>query len=307
MSDTTDTEFARQRALDAYRIVDTLPEAVFDDVARLASMLCDAPIALVSLVDRDRQWFKAAVGLQAQQTARQHAVCDHAIRNPETMFEVSDLAADARFAANPIVVDGPRARFYAGMPLVTPGGQAVGTVCVLDREPRSLDPSRREALASLARLTMNLLESRRRELEHERAALLQAGAVELRDPAASTGHYTLVLIEVQAFADAVRERGERAVEKALQQLDARLAELLPAGGSADRATGSPEFIVVLPAEDADAALRPVHAALAGFERETGLRLLAGIASTDHGEPVETVFLRADEALSRVKSDGATGA
>ena len=150
-------EHARQRALDAYRAVDSLPEVAYDDIVRLASMLCDVPIALVSLIDRDRQWFKASCGLEMRETSRDIAFCDHAIRQPGQLMEVPDARNDQRFADNPLVTGSTAFQFYAGMPLVTPSGAAIGTVCVLDQKPRALNESQRQALASLARLTMNLL------------------------------------------------------------------------------------------------------------------------------------------------------
>ena len=105
-----EAEFTRQRALDAYRVVDTLPEPAYDDIARLAAVVCDAPVALVSLIDRDRQWFKARVGTDIIETPRDEAVCDQAIRSPNGLLEVPDLARDPRFARHPTVagVEGAR-------------------------------------------------------------------------------------------------------------------------------------------------------------------------------------------------------
>ena len=98
-----EAERARQRALDTYRIVDTLPEAAYDDIVRIASLVCGAPVALISLLDRDRQWFKARIGIDVAETPRNEAVCDHAIRRPQQLFEVRDLAGDPRFAQLPVV------------------------------------------------------------------------------------------------------------------------------------------------------------------------------------------------------------
>ena len=300
-------ESTRQRALDTYRIVDTLPEAAFDDIARLASMLCGAPIAAVSLIDRDRQWFKARTGVTEHGSTRADAVCDHAIRTPGALMEVPDLAADARFVSNPFVTGDIGARFYAGMPLVTPSGEAIGTVCVLDRQPRTLDDSQRDALSALARLTMNLLESHKRELALERAALLATPAPPspaIAQPgAAGRGHFTVAIVELQDFAGSVQRLGERATEKAMHALAVEFEGLLRTekGDAIDRATGSPEFIVVLQGEDTDAPLQRLREALPAFERETGLCMLLGAAASQApGEPMGTVFVRADEALSAEK-------
>ena len=104
-------EFARQRALDAYRIVDTLPEQAYDDIVQLASTLCEVPMALVTLIDRDRQWFKARMGLDDEQTDRKIAMCDHAIREPGRLMEVRDASVDPRFADFPHVTGAPYVRF----------------------------------------------------------------------------------------------------------------------------------------------------------------------------------------------------
>src|ERR1700760_4656332 len=115
---TSETE--RQRELDSYRIVDSLPETAYDDIVRLASALCGTPMALVSLIDRDRQWFKSKIGFEPSETRRDEAFCNHAIRTPDRLMEVHDATTDARFANHPSVTGGANIRFYAGMPLVTP-------------------------------------------------------------------------------------------------------------------------------------------------------------------------------------------
>ncbi len=153
-------EAERLQALHAYAILDTLPEAVFDDVVGLVSSICEVPIALISLLDEDRQWFKAKVGIEAEQTARSEAFCSHAIMNPEDVFVIPDTQQDSRFRCNPLVEGDPRIRFYAGASIVTPGGYAVGTVCAIDRVPRELSHSQQLALVMLARLVGHMLDRR---------------------------------------------------------------------------------------------------------------------------------------------------
>ena len=144
-------ESARLEALHTLQVMDTLPEAVYDDIVALAAQICGTPIGMVSLLDAKRQWFKAKVGLTPTETPRDLAFCAHAIASREPMMVVEDASLDPRFHANPLVTGAPHVRFYAGAPIVLPGGAAVGTVCVIDTVPRSLDAAQLLALQALAR------------------------------------------------------------------------------------------------------------------------------------------------------------
>ena len=161
-------ESARLAALHALQLMDTLPETVYDDIVALAAQICGTPIGLVSLVDSERQWFKARVGLAPTETSRDLAFCAHAIASPEPVFVVEDATLDPRFSANPLVTGAPRIRFYAGAPIVLPGGEAMGTVCVIDTVPRRLDGAQLQALQALARQVTALFELRLRTRELER-------------------------------------------------------------------------------------------------------------------------------------------
>jgi len=151
----------RLAALMGYDVLDTLPEAAFDDIVFLASVICNTPIALISLVDESRQWFKARVGFEMEETSREEAFCAHAILQPEEILVVPDALEDPRFATNPLVTESPGIRFYAGVPLNNPQGLPLGTLCTMDSVPRRLTNEQGRALAALSREVMVHLELRR--------------------------------------------------------------------------------------------------------------------------------------------------
>ncbi|MGC2721953.1 MAG: response regulator [Candidatus Acidiferrales bacterium] len=157
---TPPNEAARLQTLHRYGILDTLPEQEFDDLTRLAAQICGTPVAMVSLVDADRQWFKSKLGFEAEQTSRDVAFCAHAIHQPDVMV-VQDALADERFKDNPTVTGPPHVRFYAGAPLITQDGFALGTLCVVDSQPRDLMPEQKRALTALSRQVVSQLELRR--------------------------------------------------------------------------------------------------------------------------------------------------
>ena len=153
-------EAERLAALKEYHILDTGTEQAYDDITILAAHICEVPIAMISLVDEARQWFKSKVGLEQQQTSRNVAFCAHAILQNEP-FIVRDATKDRRFADNALVTGEPHVRFYAGIPLINPEGLALGTLCVVDHQPRLLSAAQQEALRALSRQVMALPELRR--------------------------------------------------------------------------------------------------------------------------------------------------
>ena len=161
-------EKKRLKVLWQYEVLDTVPEEVFDDLTELAARICEAPIALITLVDEKRQWFKSRVGLTVKETSRDISFCGHAICQSD-LFIVPDAMHDKRFSHNPLVTADPKIRFYAGAPLITPDGHTLGTLCVIDKVPRELTNDQRQALRVLARHVMTQLELRRHANELTRA------------------------------------------------------------------------------------------------------------------------------------------
>jgi diguanylate cyclase (GGDEF)-like protein len=213
----------RLEALRECQILDTLPEEAYDDITLLASQLCDAPISLVSLVDGERQWFKARHGLDANETPRHLAFCTHAIMRPTELLVVDDATQDPRFASNELVTGEPTIRFYAGAPLVTSKGHALGTLCVMDRVPRHLSAPQLGALRALSRQVVAHLELRRTIAELElKDKLMEEFRLELKQYQAQLKEATVQLHE-QSFTDALtsvfNRRGlmlhlERAIQNA---------------------------------------------------------------------------------------------
>jgi len=287
-------EVERQRALDSYRILDTVPEQAYDDLVRIASAICGTPMALVSLIDRERQWFKANRGLDAAETPRDVSFCGHALHQPDNLFIVQDALTDARFVDNPLVTGDPNIRFYAGAPLVTPGGLAVGTLCVIDREPRTLEPFQVEAMQGLSRQVVALMELRRAydqlrhhmgerdwyelqlkqyqsELEQENLHLSrQSGtdaltgltnrrglnaALDWRIERAREGESLhLAIVDIDHFKMINDLHGHHIGDETLAAVAAMLKAHCGSNGTIARAGGE-EFIVLLPGVNADAALR----------------------------------------------------
>lgn len=161
-----DNEQQRLSSLRQLQVLDSQFETLFDAITRLASEVCGTPIALISLVDEDRQWFKANVGLPGvQQTPREHAFCAHTILG-DSLMEVKNASQDPRFAANPLVTGAPDIRFYAGAPIKLPMGENIGTLCVIDRQAGELNELQRRTLAGLANIVAKALIARRMGLEH---------------------------------------------------------------------------------------------------------------------------------------------
>ena len=168
-----ESEKARLKALFCYNVLDTPAEKVFDDLTELATALCKTPVATITLIDEDREWYKSKVGIDDEQAPRNISFCAHTILQDDLLI-IPDTFKDERFSDNPFVLEDPPLRFYAGAPLITPAGHAIGTLCVIDHVPRKLNSIQKNALKILANCVITQLESRRMTeeiLEHGKALL----------------------------------------------------------------------------------------------------------------------------------------
>ncbi len=223
-------ELSRLAALLRYEILDTPDESAFDDFAQLAAYICDTPIALISLVDNHRQWFKSRLGLDVSETPRDISFCTHTIEG-QGIFEINDAHQDQRFRHNPLVTGDPHIRFYAGAPLTSPDGYNLGTLCVIDRQPRQLSDAQRGALVRLSRQIMRLFEERLQAHRYaEQAALQQA----LLNSAASA----MLVTTAEGLISGVNPTAERLFGYSEQMLIGRplTSTLFPPDALARRAT-----------------------------------------------------------------------
>lgn len=207
-----DNESGRIEALLNFRVLDTPPEQAYDDITQIAAEICQTPISLVSLVDTDRQWFKSRVGLDATETPRDLAFCAHAILQ-SGLFVVEDTLQDERFADNPLVLEDPKIRFYAGAPLVTHDGHGLGTLCVIDREPRQLSDSQKATLLALGRQVVSQLELRLHALKLKRE-------VDLRDHIMSllSNNLLSAFTTINGFSNILSNRLEKLSGEQIKEL-----------------------------------------------------------------------------------------
>jgi GAF domain-containing protein len=219
----------------SYEILGTPPELEFDALTRLAAFMFDAPIAVVSLMDENRLWFKSQIGLNVLELDRKVAFCAHAIMEPRQALVVDDLMGDDRFAGNPLVTEAPHIRFYAGAPIVDPDGFALGTIAVIDARPRQFSAAQREALVDLSTLVMTALRSRRNALElgqlartdhltgiANRAQFELAVASEIQQAARTGEGFTVLCMDLDGFKEVNDEHGHAAGDAVLRESSSRL-------------------------------------------------------------------------------------
>lgn len=326
-------EEARLAKLHEYQILDTPPEPAYDDLTYLASRICRTPIALLSLVDRERQWCKSRLGLEWDELPREVSFCAHAILHGG-LTVVPDTQQDPRFADNPLTQGPSPLRFYAAASLLAPGGEALGTLCVMDHQPRGLEAEEQAALAALARQAMVLLELRREARQRQRyQELLEEANARLRlqaDHDELTGLFnrrvllsrfkeefyralryeqplSLLLLDVDEFRAYNEAFGQAAGDEVLQRIAHFIRQTLRAGDIPAR-YGGEEFAVVLPNTPLQGALALAERLRAGVAQipwpKRPITLSIGVAAqTAAAEDPHTLIAAADEALYEAKRAG----
>lgn len=316
----SDNEAERQAALDDQYILDTEPGEDFNRITRLASQMLGVPIALISLVDRQRQWFLSRVGLEPKETSREVAFCAHTICSDDVMV-VSDATTDDRFRDNPLVTGDPHIRFYAGVPLQTRSGFNVGTLCVISPQPRQLAGTEQQLLQDLAGMVSQYLESRRNSYLcpltglQNRRPFQEAGQREFQRARQSGDGLTLLLFGLDGFPAFCARFGAPQGDRLLQEMATRLLNQLGESALLGRVTAD-EFAVLRPGLDGQegvALAEQIRAALAldGWLVE-GVRhplaISCGVASLGGDDSgFKDLFRRAEAALSQARLSGTTTA
>jgi len=313
----TNKDALRVAALHSYDVLDTDSEQVFDDLVRLAAEMTESPIALVSLVDAERQWFKARFGLEARETPRETAFCAHAILDPTQPFSVPDALEDQRFRNNPLVTGAPDIRSYLGVPLVDREGHALGTLCVIDRVPRAHDPRMRRIMKNLAAAVTANLELRRAlkvvsaaastdpltGLANRRTVVLKLTEAMARGEAVS-----VIAMDLDHFKEANDAFGHAAGDELLKLAAQRITAAVRSGDIVGRVGGDEFVAYLIGVSDPEVALTVVNristnvSAPVLYEgKRLRLAVTQGLATTPSDTDHPEILMRlADEALTRAK-------
>lgn len=316
LSDPVAVEACRLDALASYDILDTPREEAFDRIARLIRNIFEVPYAIVSAMDAHRQWYKANVGLDISEVARKDTFCRHIITDPRVMV-VPDARLDARFAGNPFVTGEPHIRFYAGVPLTSREGHAIGTVCAMDVRPRSFDAGQTEILTDLARIAMDALELRRAATTDpltgllSRQAFMERGTAMVESAQARGAALSCVILDIDHFKLVNDSYGHAAGDNVLAGVVSTCRSCLPQPDLFGR-LGGEEFALLLESTDRRAGMHVAERLrmaidglgfhLAGARRR--ITASFGVSSLDHTTRDLTAMLaNADAALYKAKSSG----
>ncbi len=316
-----DDEPQRMAAVRAYAILDTPPELEFDALTRLAAFMFDAPIAVVSVMDENRLWFKSKIGLEVPELDRKVAFCAHAIMRPRAALVVHDLQDDPRFRGNPLVAQAPHIRFYAGAPIVAPGGYALGTIAVIDAQPRAFSAAQSDALVDLATLVMSSLDSRRNALELSRLARTDyvtgianraqfelAVASEIMQVERSNESFVVLSMDLDGFKEVNDRHGHAAGDEVLREVAQRLQAQGREGDTVAR-LGGDEFALLMRRggeQEALALEKRIHAAVsAPIALTSGAIVAVGIsvgqaAHVSRSGTVASLMAQSDLALYAAK-------
>lgn len=337
-----ENETERLAALRGYEILDTGPESGYDDLVMIASAVCGMPMGSVSLIDADRQWFKARLGIDDPETPRDAAFCAHAILEPETLMVVPDATEDPRFRDNPFVLGEPGIRFYAGAPLLGAEGLPLGTLCVMDRQPRDLQPHQIEALNALSRQVSRLLELRRASkalklqlqdrawyedqlhryqeaLEAQNADLIEQTRTDPLTGLANRRAFSAALagaleagtaccvaiIDIDHFKVVNDVHGHLVGDQVLVEVAAQLRAASGGHGTIAR-HGGEEFVWLLPATPIAQAELQCHYLCEAVRHASDalpVTISVGLAASTLGESLASLMDRADRALYAAKRNG----
>ena len=310
------SEEDRLKALREYRLLDTKPDESFERITRIVSTALRVPMAAITLVDADRQWFKSRIGIDLEEIPRSASFCAHTMIGDNAML-VPDAMRDPRFLDNPLVLDAPRIRFYAGYPLVSPSGMPLGAVCVLDIEPRTATSDELELLKDLAALVMEQLNLRLLASTDgltgslRREAFFEAASRELRSSFQFGWLTSCLMIDADYFKSINDHHGHEMGDEALEALAQAIKSELRSTDILGR-IGGEEFAVLLPRTSPTEALRVaerIREQVCKIEIQTTpkplkLTISAGVADAGIGEESITQLLhKADMALLRAKQAG----
>lgn len=318
-----ENELQRLQAVRSYEILDTHPELEFDALTRVASHTFGTPIAVVAIMDADRLWFKSKLGLDIPQLDREIAFCAHAIMRPQEPMVIPDLLSDQRFSENPLVANAPHLRFYAGAPIVDPTGLALGTIAVLDAQPRSFSNAQRDALTDLSTLVVTALQARRRAMDLQRLALTdhltgignrvqfdKALVAELNHSKRTGTPFTVLCMDLDGFKSVNDTFGHPAGDEVLCEVTRRLSALVRQGDVLAR-LGGDEFAIVMRSGDQGSATalaqRIVKSVRQPVALSTGQTVEIGVSvgMASHTESVSSasaLLARADKALYEAKRE-----